>query len=65
MRGYIAEHLVFLFGDDLEKNPQLTRSLVNVLEFFYTQGSNNGDGTVSIQVNKNSNGGAELVCECD
>ena len=51
-RGLLTGQLAFLYGEDLLKESSRVDTLVNVLEFFYTQSSGEGDGTISIQVNE-------------
>ena len=61
IRRLLADYLIFLFGEDLQKEPQRLETLVDVLEFFYTQWSNNGAKTASLQVKEGGNGRFHVV----
>ena len=50
-RNLLTEQLLFLYGEGLMKEPRRLDTLVNVLEFSYTNWANNGAGTATLKVN--------------
>ena len=49
-RTVLADQLIRNYGESLMKDSRRLDTLVNVLEFFYTQWSGEGAGTISRQV---------------